>query len=386
MTASAGRALALLAATLVLGMSTWLSAAAVLPQLRSEWSLAEGTGAWLTISVQLGFVAGALLLSASTVADVVSPQPLMLAGAAGAAVCNLGLLAVSSAAGAIPLRAATGFCLAAVYPPAFKLMATWFRRGRGAALGTLAGGIALGSALPHLVNGFGGAEWTTVIVTTSALTALGGLLALLVPMGPHVFPPARFAPRQAPLVFANRHVRLAILGYVGHMWELYAMWAWFLFFARDGIGLDRNTAALATFAAIGIGGLSCAAAGAAADRVGRAEVAGAALACSAACALVIGFLPAQVALVVGIVWGASVIADSALFSTLVTEHADQAYVGTALGLQLGTGFALSGFTIWLVPALERASGWPLAFGILAIGPLLGLIAMMRLKRVATVAG
>jgi MFS family permease len=373
-------ALTLLAVALVLSMSTWFSASAVIPQLRVEWSLSTSAGAWLTIAVQLGFVAGALLTSALTLADVVPPHRLLFMGAVGAATANALLLAADSAAAAIPLRAATGFFLAGVYPPAFKLMATWFRRGRGAALGTLAGAIALGSALPHLVNGLGGVDWQAVIVVTSILTAAGGAIALLgVPEGPYPFPRGAFDPRQARLVLANRGVRLASLGYFGHMWELFAMWAWFVVFARESLVEGRSVAALLTFAVIGVGAVGCIVAGALSDVLGRAEVATTAMACSAVCALTIGLLPTPAAVVVGLVWGVSVIADSALFSTLVTEHADQAYVGTALALQLAVGFTLTVVTIWLVPYAEEAVGWRWAFAFLALGPALGIVAMLRLR-------
>lgn len=212
------RALALLAASLVLSMTTWFSASAVVPQLRAEWSLSSTGAAWLTIAVQLGFVAGALVSSVLNVADVFSPRSVILAGATGAAAVNALLAAVDGAGLGIPLRLATGFFLAGVYPPALKLMATWFRSGRGLALGTIVGALTLGSALPHLVNGLGGLDWRTVIYATSALTVLGGLVArFCVDDGPFPFPTAVFDPHQARFVFANRGVRLASLGYFGRI-------------------------------------------------------------------------------------------------------------------------------------------------------------------------
>jgi len=361
-------------------MSTWFSASAVIPQLRAEWGLSTSAGAWLTIAVQLGFVAGALLSSALTLADVVPPRRVIFAGALGAASANALLLSADGPETAIPLRVATGFFLAAVYPPALKLIATWFRKGRGTALGVLVGALTVGSALPHLVNGVGGVDWKPVIAVTSVLTAAGGLLAVVgVPDGPYAFPTAVFDPRQAGLVLANPGVRLASLGYFGHMWELYAMWAWFLVFARDVLFESRSAAALATFAVIGVGGLGCVVGGLLADRLGRPLVAAAMMACSAACALVIGLLPAALAVVVALVWGFTVVADSAQFSTMVTEHADQAYVGTALALQLAVGFTLTVVTIWLVPYVEAAVGWRWTFSILALGPVLGIAAMLRLR-------
>jgi MFS family permease len=378
------RALALLALVLVLSMSPWFSATAVIPQLREDWDLSGNEAAWLTIAVQLGFVAGALLSSVGNIADVLTPRVVILIGSLGAAGANLLVAFAGGAETAIPLRALTGFFLAGVYPPAFKLMATWFRRGRAFALGTLAGAIAIGSAAPHFINGLGGLEWRVAVYTTSALTLVGGIVGWrFVPEGPYPFPRAVFDPRQVRLVLRNRGVRLASFGYFGHMWELFAMWAWFLLFFRDGHGAGGTSAAFATFAVIATGGAGCVLGGLVAERVGRAETAATAMLASGICALTIGLLvdaPTWVVLAVGLVWGVAVIADSALFSTLVTEYADQAYVGTALALQLAVGFALTAVTIWLVPFLEDAVGWRYAFAFLAPGPALGIIAMVRLSR------
>lgn len=380
------RALGVLTFALILTMSTWFSASSVVPQLREIWGLSTGTASWLTIGVQLGFVAGAVLSSALNIADIVSPRVVILGGALGAAVANAGLLATDSASTAIPLRFATGVMLAGVYPPALKLMATWFRSGRGIALGVLVGALTLGSALPHLVNAVGGLEWQTVVLVTSTLTVLGGLVALTVHEGPYPFPRAVFDPRRAPAVLADRGVRLASLGYFGHMWELYAMWGWFLVFFRDFLAERGNDsgaqASLATFAVVGSGAIGCWLGGVLGDRWGRTRTTALSMGVSGLCALGIGLLfhePTWIVLAVGLVWGISVVADSAQFSTMVTEMADQAYVGTALTLQLAIGFTLTVVTVWLIPRFEAAVGWRWAFALLAPGPALGLWAMLRLK-------
>jgi len=377
------RALALLAAALVLSMTTWFSATAVVPQLRAEWDLGNTAAAWLTIAVQVGFVAGALAGSALSVADVLPPRFVILAGALGAAAANLVLVVADGPEVGIAARVATGFFLAGVYPPALKLASTWFRRGRGTALGIVVGALTLGSAVPHLVNGLGGLDWQLVVWVTSALTAAGGVLVFFgVPEGPYSFPSARFDPRQAGLVLRNRGVRLASLGYFGHMWELYAMWAWFLvFFAA--VATDGKAAAYATFAVIGTGAVGCWVGGVLGDRWGRPETTAAMMAVSAACALAIGLVAevsAVLVLALGLVWGFTVVADSAQFSTLVTELAEQAYVGTALGFQMAVGFALTVPTIWLLPFLEDEVGWRWAFVFLVPGPVLGILAMLRLRR------
>jgi MFS family permease len=375
------QALALLAAALVLAMTTWFSASAVVPQLRDDWVLSDTAAAWLTIAVQLGFVAGALVSSVLNVADVVAPRLVILGGAVGAAAANALLGAVSGAGAAIPLRFATGFFLAGVYPPALKLMATWFLRGRGTALGILVGALTLGSATPHLVNALGGLDWQTVVYATSALTLAGGLVALAVRDGPYPFPPATFDPHQARRVFANRGVRLASLGYFGHMWELYAMWAWFVVFFSEAVD-DGSGAAYATFAVIGVGALGCWAGGVLGDRIGRPETTAWMMTVSGACALGIGLFfnaPTWALVLVGLVWGFTVVGDSAQFSTLVTEHADQAYVGTALTMQLALGFTLTVVTIWLMPYFADLVGWRWAFVLLVPGPALGVAAMLRLR-------
>jgi len=378
------RALTLQSASLLLSMTTWLSASAVIPQLREEWGISASTSSWLTIAVQLGFVAGALLSSLTNLADLIPPAKVILWGSLGAAAANLLLLVASGVALALPLRFLTGMFLAGVYPPSLKLSSTWFQKGRGVALGILVGALTIGSAAPHLVNGLGGLEWRTVIWATSALTVIGGLVAgFLVPEGPHPFPQARFDPTQAGQVFSNRAVRLASLGYFGHMWELYAMWAWFfLFFSEAVLGGRGGAAAFATFMVIGIGGLGCWAGGVLGDRWGRTQTTSLMMAASGLCALVIGLFagaPVWIVLIVGLVWGFTVVADSAQFSTIVTEVADQAYVGTALTLQLALGFTLTVATIWLIPILEGAFGWRWAFAFLAPGPLLGIAAMTRLR-------
>jgi MFS family permease len=381
-------ALLLMAATLVLSWSTWFSASAVLPHLRDAWELSRGVSAWLTIAVQIGFVVGAVVSSLLNLPDIVAPRHVILGGAVGAAAANALVLVASGPAIGILLRFATGFFLAGVYPPAFKLMATWFRGGRGLALGVLAGAIVLGGGMPHLVNGLGGLDWRVVILATSAFTLTGGLMAEFgIRQGPFPFPTATFDPRQAGRVFANRGVRLATLGYVGHMWELFAMAAWFSVFFADALSARGvavgSKAAYATFAMFTSGAVGCWLGGILADRWNKPSMTALMMTLSGTCAVLIGlFFGASPWLILGIglVWGFTVAADSAQFSTMVTEEADQAYVGTALTLQLAAGFTITVVTIWLIPLLQQAVGWRWAFAILAFGPAAGVLAMFRLRR------
>jgi MFS family permease len=389
-TADAGRwrALALLAVATVLAMSTWFSASAVVPQLRVRWDLGDSAAAWLTIAVQVGFVLGAVTSALLTLADRVRPVVVLFAGALLAAAANLGLLAVDGATGAITLRVVTGAALAGVYPPGMKAMAAWFRRDRGLALGVMVGALTLGSALPHLVNGLGGLSVEVVVITTSLLTVLGGVLALVgVAEGPFAFPSAPVRPRQVVDVLRDRPTRLATIGYVGHMWELYALWAWIVVFlgasfSDAGIG-SASWAPLGAFAVIGIGAIGCVVGGRIADRTTRARSTRISLAFSGAAAAVAGLTfgaPVWVTLPVVLVWGFWAVADSAQFSTIVTEVADQRFVGTALTVQLALGFALTVVTIWLVPVLEAAVSWRWAFLLLVPGPIVSYVAMGRLAR------
>jgi MFS family permease len=381
--------LVVLTATLLLLKSTWFSATAVIPQVRAEWGLSAGAVAWLTIAVQWGFVAGALLSAAFTASDAKAPTRLIFLSSLGAAGANLLLLATDGLGLGIAARFATGFFIAGVYPPALKLISTWYRHGRGAAMGLLVGALSVSSGVPHLVNGLGGLDWRIVIVTTSVLTVAGGVITLIVVReGPFPFSVAVFDPRQVRAVMRDRNTRLAVIGYVCHMWELYAMWAWFLVFftaAMHRRGLDDPVlAAYVTFAVFVAGGLANWTGGALGDRIGRERTAIGMMAVSGACAATIGLLidaPLWLLVTVALVWGYSVVGDSTQFSTLVTELADQSYVGTALTVQMALGFLLTGATIWLVPAVEQAAGWHWALAVLAVGPLAGIVAMRRLQRI-----
>ena len=277
-------------------MSLWFSGSAVAPALRAEWGLSESGGAWLTLAVQLGFVIGTLVSALGNLPDVLSARRLFAASALLGAIANAGVaFAARGPASGMALRFATGFFLAGVYPPGMKIMASWFRRGRGLALGILVGGISLGKAFPYLVNALGSERWRVNVLAVSGFAVLGGALVLFfVEDGPFAAPAARFDFGQIAKVFGNRGVRLADFGYFGHMWELYAMWTWFPVFARESFaarGLARPALAeMIAFLVIGAGFVGCILAGLAADRVGRTAVTSVAMAVSGACCLLIGFL------------------------------------------------------------------------------------------------
>ena len=376
--AGQGRELRLLAVALVLAMSTWFSTAAVLGQLTAAWDLGSTAKSWLIIALQIGFVVGAAGSSLANLADRIAPRRLMLIGTTGAAIANAAIIPLNAYGPALVARFMTGVFLAAVYPPALKAMSSWYRAGRGYALGVMIGALTLGSALPHLINGIGELDWQVVIGATSALTLVGGLLAeRLGSEGPYATAATPFDPAKLRSVVNNREFRLASLGYFGHMWELYAMWAWIAAFYGD-VFINQRSASIAAFGTIGIGAFGCVYVGSLSDRQKRSTAAGLAMRWSALASMVTGFLvsaPPAFVLMVGLVWGFWVVADSAQFSTIVTEVVEPESVGTALTLQLALGFVLTVLTIFLVPVVRDASNWGFAFMLLAPGPIVGAFAM-----------
>ena len=381
------RALALLSTAELLGMALWFSGSAVVPALSREWQLSPSQISWVAIAVQLGFVAGTLLSATFNLPDIIASRHLFAVSSfIGAGVNVIFGLYVNDPNTAIALRFLTGVCLAGVYPPGMKVMATWFRERRGMALGVLVGALTLGKATPYLVNAVGSDDWRTNVLFVSLLTAIGGLIVLLfVTDGPHALPRAKFDISQIVKVFSNRGVRLASFGYFGHMWELYAMWIWVPVMLRASVAAqneDPRLAELGSFIVIGAGAIGCVIAGLVADRVGRTLVTSWAMAISGSCCLVIGFLYGAnpiLLLFVAAIWGASVVADSAQFSSCVTELGDPQYIGTALTIQMCVGFLLTTVSIELLPKAVSAWGWRYAFMILAPGPVFGVIAMLRLR-------
>jgi MFS family permease len=386
--------LAVVCTGVLLAFGPWFSASAVAPLLVAEWHTTGLDLPLLTVAVQVGFAVAAIGLAVTGAADVVSGRWLFVVGALLAAAANLGFaFAATGPTSALLWRALTGAGLAAVYPIALRMIAGWFRRDRGVAIGLLIAALTVGSALPHLLRALGasaGADWHAVVAAASAGAVAGGVVVGIGHRsGPFEAGSSRFSPSIAASAFREPSVRLANLGYLGHMWELYAMWTWLpLFiaasFAASGLG-DPAVASAASFAVVAVGGVGCALAGALADRLGRTTLTIAAMAGSGASAILAGLLfgasPAVVTLV-GLAWGLTVIADSAQFSAAVSELAPPGTSGSALSLQLALGFLLTAVAILVVGALDPGDGstWRLAFWMLAVGPAVGIGAMWRLRR------
>ena len=384
------RALLLIAFAELLGMGVWFSASAASPRLQELWGLSASQAGWLTGVVQLGFVAGTAAAALLNLADLLPSRWYFAVSAVLAAAANAGLVVADGYAAALGLRFLTGVCLAGVYPPAMKMAATWFRSARGLAIGTVVGALTVGKATPYLLRAFPSLGWREVVLASSVgAVAAAVLIGAGYREGPYPFARRPFAWGLIGQVVRDRPVRLAIGGYLGHMWELYAAWTFISLFFADFFAARGATeagaearAGIVGFAMIAAGGVGSVLAGRWADRLGRERVTIWAMAASGACAVTIGWMlraPAWLAVGVAVVWGFAVVADSAQFSALVTELAPEHAVGTALTLQTAIGFLLTSFSIAAVSPLREIGGWPLAFGLLAVGPALGIAAMRRLE-------
>jgi len=381
---------ALLAFCQVAALALWFSASAVVPSLIREHRLTAAEAPLFTSLVQIGFVVGTLSSAALGLADRLDPRRFFMAATLIAAAANASILLVGPGSAVVYLaRLLTGVCMAGVYPIGMKLVAGWADGDLGMLVAILVGALTLGSASPHLMSALGGAGWRFTIAASTASALIAAAAINFVPLGPRHARSSAFAPAQILLAFRSRALRLANLGYLGHMWELYAMWTWIgallaASFAVRSAGWDPNVLAqFTTFVVMGVGGLiGCLAGGWIADRFGRTALTMGAMAASGTCALVVGFLFGAPPLLLGglcFIWGVTIVADSAQFSASVTELSPPGLVGTMLTAQTCAGFTLTLVTIHLLPVVASVIGWRFAFAPLAIGPYLGVWAMARLR-------
>ena len=386
------RVLTLLACAELLGMSLWFAASAVSSQLGARWQLSSSAVGWITAIVQLGFVLGTAVSAFLNLADIVPARRLFALSAILGSVANATVLITPSYRGLLACRLLTGFALAGVYPPAMKMISTWFRARRGLAVGTVVGALTVGKAGPYLIHAVPGAGTVPVVLSASIAAFIAALLVLLFYReGPFPFPPRPFSWGLVAIVVRERRWRLATGGYLGHMFELYSAWTWiptFVAYSAAAMGMPAgkardSLAALVAFCAIAIGGVGCVWGGIIADRRGREWLVTMAMAASGVCALLIGFAFGKtlwLLIPIALAWGFFVIADSAQFSVLVTESVPPHAVGTALTIQTSLGFLLTMISIQLVPPVATAIGWRWAFAMLAAGPAVGIAAIRRLQR------
>ncbi len=383
------RVIILICACQVLVMALWFSTTAVVPALQRERTLTSFQVSLLTSSVQVGFVFGTLISALFGLADRLDLRRFFMGAAATAAIANLLVLISEPGSLEIPaLRFVTGMCMAGVYPVGMKMVASWADGDMGLLVALLVGALTLGSASPHFLNAIGGLDWRFTVLLASVSASLGAALISFARIGRNFTKAARFRPELSFKAWTTRPLRFANLGYFGHMWELYAMWAWIGVFLQSSFDLSMSAdsalklSKFATFATVGSGGIGCILGGWFADRWGRTTVAMTAMIMSGTCAVLVGFLyagnPAFLVMLC-LVWGITIVADSAQFSASIVELSEPSLVGTMLTVQTSLGFLLTLVTIHLIPYLVDAVGWKYAFAFLAIGPFLGTLAMARLR-------
>lgn len=375
-------------------MSLWFVSSAVLPEMIREVDISGMRQAALSSGVQAGFVVGALIVAFFGLADRFDPRRVFALSAVLAGIVNFTLILSSPGSGlAILARFLTGALLAGVYPVGMKIMVGWGQKDRGFLVGALIAALTLGSAFPHLLSLAGGANWRLIIVVVSIAAAAGGLLCLLVGLGPHHSIAPRFNPRTIASAWTNRRVRLAYAGYLGHMWELYAMWAWVGLATATSYAVTMpmdeavRLSTITAFAAIAAGAVASILAGLVADRIGKAEVAIIAMIISGLSALAAALTfggPAWLTLIVVVIWGISIIPDSAQFSALVADFTPPDQAGSLMTFQTALGFALTIVTVQVTPLLASMFGWPIVLAGLALGPLFGVVAMLRLRALCRV--
>lgn len=385
-------AVGLLCLAEIAALSVWFTGAATLPAIRAEAQISDLQASLYTSMMSAGFVIGTLTSAILGLADRWRPQFFFCGAALVAAASNASVAMMDPASPLVPvLRLVMGACLAGCYPVGMKMVSTWAKGDMGMLVGILVGALTLGSGAPHLSQAFlQGLDWRTTLYVTSAACVMAAVLVLFVRLGPNALPSAPFKPSAVLQGWRNKALRYANFGYFGHMWELYAVWGWIAVFLHASFsawyGPDDPRAdfqaSLTAFGVLGVGAVGAFGAGLLADRIGRTTVTIAAMAMSAACCLTVGFLfggPPGPMIALCLFWGVVVVADSAQFSSAVMELADRERVGTMVTAQTSIGFLLTLVPLHVLPEAADLIGWKWAFWVIAIGPLLGCLAMARLR-------
>ena len=383
------RSITLLIIAEIAAMSLWFVSAAILPDMSRETNLSDGVKAAMSAAVQGGFVIGALVSAVLGLADRFDPRHVLALFAVLAAVVNALMLVATPGVEFVVLRGLTGAFLAGVYPVGMKIAVGWSQRSRGLLVGLLVGGLTLGSAAPHLLSFLGGADWRVTVAVASVLSVIGALLVLKTENGPFHSSQSKFDAKVLTEAWTNQSIRRAYGGYLGHMWELYAMWAWISvalavsFTHQMPQAEAQDLAKITTFVVIGLGAISCPLAGLVADRIGKAELTIVAMAISGLSAILFALTfggAIWLTIAIAILWGVFIIPDSAQFSALVADHAPAEKAGSLMTFQTALGFTLTTITVQLTPLIVAKIGWPLLMASLALGPAFGIYSMWQLRR------
>lgn len=383
------RATFLLCLAVICGMTPWFATGAAVMDIARERGIGPGMQALLASAAQAGFVLGTFGFAVAGIADRFDPRRVMaLAALLNALTTALLLVVPPGTPGSVLLRLITGAGFAGIYPVGMKVMVGWGQKDRGFLVGMLVGALTLGSALPHLAAYFGGTSWRVVVAVAALASLAGAVLALQLRVGPYHARAQSFDFHAIRLMWTNRHIRAATGGYLGHMWELYALWSWIGVIAATSYGHSlpaaraESLAALTAFGAIGIGAALCPPAGRLADRLGKARIAAGAMWLSGAAGLAAALAfggPVWLVMALLLIWGAAIIPDSAQFSALIADHAPPQVVGSLMAMQTALGFALTILTVQLTPVLAAAMGWPLTLAVMALGPAFGIRALRMVR-------
>jgi MFS family permease len=369
-------------------MSIWFSANAIISQLETLWGLTQIDKGILSSILIIGFVSGGLVFSIFNIPDIFKTKNFYVLSSIISSSANLLSALAPNFLFIVFTRFLTGFFLAGVYPIAMKLTVSWFKENRGLAVGILLGALTAGSGLPFIFNLTGLPDWRMLVSLSSIQGFFGALIVLFfVNEGPYAGKKAVFKFSNIKSMLSQRSILYANFGYYGHMWELYAFWIWIPIFLQEVWKRTNGTDpifyfSIGTFLIFFTGALANALGGGISDKIGRTTFNIIVLSVSGFSSLIIGFFLNDVilALLVAIIWGITIIPDSPQYSTMISELADQSFVGTALTIQTALGFLLTIISIQLVPIMVDLVGWSMAFTFLAIGPIFGILSMLALRR------